>query len=102
MWDNYIVIQGDDGVYYVDQCALTQRIAFEKMKKEVKGAEGQRCKGEKDESDEKGYKSPQPPFVKGDVFDISVLKPDVLLQPLLLEMPVRSDIDDKIVAINDL
>jgi len=34
--NSYIVIQSEDGIYYVDQHALAERIAFEKMKKETK------------------------------------------------------------------
>ena len=31
----YIVLQSDDGVYYIDQHALAERIAFEKMKRNI-------------------------------------------------------------------
>lgn len=70
LWDSYIIVQGDDGIYYVDQHALAERIAFEKMKK--------------------------------DLTLESNLKPDILLQPLLLEIPQRADIDEKIRQINEL
>lgn len=33
IWERYIVISNDDSLYYVDQHALAERIAFEKMKK---------------------------------------------------------------------
>ena len=33
LWNSYIVIQWQDSLYYVDQHALAERIAFEKMKK---------------------------------------------------------------------
>jgi len=33
LWNSYIVLQSDDCLYYVDQHALAERIAFEKMKK---------------------------------------------------------------------
>ncbi len=33
LWNSYIVLQWEDSLYYVDQHALAERIAFEKMKK---------------------------------------------------------------------
>ncbi len=33
LWNSYIVIQSNDSVYYIDQHALAERIAFESMKK---------------------------------------------------------------------
>ena len=36
--DTYIVAQGVDSVYYVDQHALAERITFEKMKVRIKVA----------------------------------------------------------------
>jgi len=36
------------------------------------------------------------------VADISLLKPEIMLQPLLLEIPKIADIDEKIVQINEL
>ena len=33
LWNSYIVLQSQDALYYVDQHALAERIAFEKMKK---------------------------------------------------------------------
>jgi len=33
-WNSYIVLQSQDALYYVDQHALAERIAFETMKKE--------------------------------------------------------------------
>jgi len=68
--DRYIVLQGDDGIYYIDQHALAERIAFEKMKKEITIE--------------------------------SNLKPDILLQPLLLEIPKIANVDEKIAQINEL
>lgn len=35
VWDSYILLQGEDDIYRVDQHALAERIAFERMKKEV-------------------------------------------------------------------
>jgi DNA mismatch repair protein MutL len=35
VWDSYIVLQSEDAVYYIDQHALAERIAFEKMKKNI-------------------------------------------------------------------
>lgn len=34
LWNSYIVIESKDSLFYVDQHALAERIAFEKMKKE--------------------------------------------------------------------
>lgn len=34
MWNSYIVLESKDNVYYIDQHALAERIAFEKIKKE--------------------------------------------------------------------
>jgi DNA mismatch repair ATPase MutL len=34
LWNSYIVLQSQDAVYYVDQHALAERIAYETMKKE--------------------------------------------------------------------
>jgi DNA mismatch repair ATPase MutL len=34
MRNSYIVLEDKDSVYYIDQHALAERIAFEKMKKE--------------------------------------------------------------------
>lgn len=34
IWNSYIVLESQDAVYYIDQHALAERIAFEKMKKE--------------------------------------------------------------------
>lgn len=34
MWNSYIVLESKDSVYYIDQHALAERIAFEKIKKE--------------------------------------------------------------------
>lgn len=36
VWDSYIVLQSTDGLYYVDQHALAERINFEKMKLDAK------------------------------------------------------------------
>ncbi len=33
LWDMYIVLESPDALYYIDQHALAERIAFEKMKK---------------------------------------------------------------------
>lgn len=35
IWDSYIVIQSDDGIYFVDQHAIAERIAFENMRKDI-------------------------------------------------------------------
>jgi len=33
LWNSYIVLQSNDAIYYIDQHALAERIAFENMKK---------------------------------------------------------------------
>lgn len=35
LWDMYIVLESPDALYYIDQHALAERIAFEKMKKRL-------------------------------------------------------------------
>lgn len=35
LWNSYIIIQSNDALYYVDQHALAERIAFENMKKSL-------------------------------------------------------------------
>ena len=35
LWDMYIVLESPDAMYYIDQHALAERIAFEKMKKRL-------------------------------------------------------------------
>ncbi len=35
VWDTYIILQSSDAIYYIDQHALAERIAFEKMKKNI-------------------------------------------------------------------
>ena len=34
LWNSYIVLQSQDALYYIDQHALAERIAFEEMKRE--------------------------------------------------------------------
>jgi len=36
LWDMYIVVQWEQELYYIDQHALAERIAFEKLRKEAK------------------------------------------------------------------
>jgi DNA mismatch repair protein MutL len=36
LWDMYIVVAGEQELYYIDQHALAERIAFEKLRKETK------------------------------------------------------------------
>lgn len=36
IWERYIILQSSDGLYAIDQHALAERIAFEKLKKEWK------------------------------------------------------------------
>jgi len=45
---------------------------------------------------------PNPPHSMERESDISVLKPDILLQPLLLEIPKLPNVDAKIAQINEL
>lgn len=35
IWNSYIILQSDDAVFYIDQHALAERIAYEKMKKNI-------------------------------------------------------------------
>lgn len=35
IWDSYIIIESEDGIYFVDQHALAERIAFENMRKDI-------------------------------------------------------------------
>lgn len=35
LWDSYIIVQHEHGLRYIDQHALAERIAFEKMKKAI-------------------------------------------------------------------
>jgi DNA mismatch repair protein MutL len=35
LWDSYIVLQSSDGLYYIDQHALAERILFEQLKKKL-------------------------------------------------------------------
>jgi DNA mismatch repair protein MutL len=35
LWQSYIVLESPDAVVYIDQHALAERIAFEKMKKKI-------------------------------------------------------------------
>lgn len=35
MWDMYIVLENQDSVIYIDQHALAERVAFERMRSEV-------------------------------------------------------------------
>jgi DNA mismatch repair ATPase MutL len=42
--NRYVILQSDDAVFYIDQHALAERIAFEKMKKEI--SEGTNLHGE--------------------------------------------------------
>ena len=37
--DSYIIVQHADGLWYIDQHALAERIAFEKLKKKIADGE---------------------------------------------------------------
>lgn len=62
LWDMYIVVQGQDSLYYIDQHALAERIAFEKLRKAAKNEQ---------------------------------LTPEPLLQPIVLEVAQRADLEEK-------
>jgi len=62
LWDMYIVVQGQDSLYYIDQHALAERIVFEKLRKAAKGEQ---------------------------------LIPEPLLQPIILEIAQRADLEEK-------
>jgi DNA mismatch repair protein MutL len=64
LWNSYIVLSNQDSLYYIDQHALAERIAFEKMKKSA-----------------------------------AHLQSEVLLQPLVFEVAMRPDIEEKIAQI---
>jgi DNA mismatch repair protein MutL len=64
LWNSYIVLSNQDSLYYIDQHALAERIAFEKMKKSS-----------------------------------AHLQSEVLLQPLVFEVAMRPDIEEKIAQI---
>ena len=36
IWHSYVILQSNDGIYYIDQHALAERINFEKMRKDAK------------------------------------------------------------------
>ena len=61
LWNSYIVLSTEHALFYVDQHALAERIAFEKMKKSA-----------------------------------AHLQSEVLLQPLLFDISVRPDIEEKL------
>ncbi len=62
LWDMYIVVQGQDSLYYIDQHALAERIAFEKLRKAAKDEQ---------------------------------MIPEPLLQPIVLEVAQRADLEEK-------
>jgi DNA mismatch repair protein MutL len=62
LWDMYIVVQGQDSLYYIDQHALAERIAFEKLRKAAKNEQ---------------------------------MTPEPLLQPIILEVAQRADLEEK-------
>ena len=66
----YIILQSDQGLFYIDQHALAERIAFEKMKKNI---------------ETKFH-----------------LEPELLLQPMTLEVQQIANIEDKIDQLNEL
>jgi len=69
LWDMYIVVQGQDSLYYIDQHALAERIAFEKLRKAAKNEQ---------------------------------LTPEPLLQPIVLEVAQRADLEEKFVELQKL
>lgn len=66
--NSYIVVQSNDGLYYIDQHALAERIAFEKMKKELKTKQ----------------------------------TPELLLQPVTMEIWQIANMEEKIEVVNSL
>lgn len=69
LWDMYIVVQGQESLYYIDQHALAERIAFEKLRKAAK---------------------------------IEQLIPESLLQPIVLEVAQRADLEEKFEQLKSL
>ena len=69
LWDMYIVVQGQDSLYYIDQHALAERIAFEKLRKAAKNEQ---------------------------------LSPEPLLQPIILEVAQRADLEEKFTQLKSL
>jgi len=65
----YIVVQGQDSLYYIDQHALAERIAFEKLRKAAKNEQ---------------------------------LSPEPLLQPIILEVAQRADLEEKFTQLKSL
>lgn len=41
IWDSYIIVQHQQGLWYIDQHALAERIAFEKLKRTIQSGEYQ-------------------------------------------------------------
>ena len=68
--NRYIILQSDDAVFYIDQHALAERVAYEKMKKNI-----------------------------SDGID---LHPELLLQPLTIEIHAMPNIQEKIDQANAL
>jgi len=77
LWNSYIVVQTNDGLHYIDQHALAERIAFEQMKKKVGKNNWWHDKSE-------------------------WLKPELLLQALRVQVQKIPDLDEKIAQLQDL
>lgn len=75
LWNSYIILQANDALYYVDQHALAERIAFEKMKKTYQVEN-------KD--------------------DTSWLQPEPLLNPIKYEVSNLPNLEEKINELNTL
>ena len=80
--DSYIVLESTEGLYYIDQHALAERIAFEKMKKAAQPK----------------IKKYPPSFDD----DSKLLQSEVLLQPLTIPIHAIANIQEKIDEINEL
>lgn len=88
IWNSYIILQANEALYYVDQHALAERIAFEKMKKmyhiETNNEEVPITKREKEDSI-----SPW-------------LNPEPLLNPLKYELSNIPNLEQKIEELNHI
>jgi DNA mismatch repair ATPase MutL len=78
--DSYIVLESTDGLYYIDQHALAERIAFEKMKKAAQPK----------------IKKYPPSFNE----DAKLLQSEILLQPITVAIHAIANIQEKIDEIN--
>ncbi len=118
LWNSYIVVQSNDSLYYVDQHALAERIAFEKMKKmystEVPSLtphpspllEGEGTKGESlspaNKVSEQGERSREWGVNQNDTATPKWLQPEPLLNPIKYEISDIPNKEQKIQELNTL